>query len=100
MNSAGEWQQEVHRHRPVGHPPSRRDLLAQITGREEPDRAQAARRRHRPRELPPGKAAAHAGLDDRELDAGSFQQLWHGLSIAKPTLTGQSASQIGSREWI
>ena len=67
MGAARERQQEVDGQRPVAQPAGRRNLPAQVVGREDADRAQTAGRGDRRRELVPREAAAHAGLDDRHL---------------------------------
>jgi hypothetical protein len=51
------------------------DRGAQVRGREQPQRAEAARGRDGTRQLGAGKATAHPGLCDRNIKAKSIQQV-------------------------
>ena len=77
MGAAREGQQEVDGQRPVAQPAGRGNLPAQVIGREDADRSQAAGRRDRRGELVPRQAAAHAGLHDRQLHPESLQKSAH-----------------------
>ena len=81
MGAASEGQQEVDRQRPVAQRAGRRDLPAQVVGREDADRSQAAGRGDRRRELVPRQATAHAGLHDRQLHPESLQKRAHPVSL-------------------
>ena len=78
MATAGEGQQQVHRQRPVAEPAGGGDLAAQVAGRQDADRSQAARVRYGRGELVPRQAAAHSGLNDRELHSQTLKERAHG----------------------
>jgi hypothetical protein len=91
--AASEWQEQVHRQRPVAQPAGRRDLSSQPAGIEDADRAQATGRRDRCGEPMSRKAAAHAALHNRHLHSQPLQQGAHALIIAAGVLQSRRAER-------
>ena len=84
MGMTSEGQQQVDSERPVARPAGRVDLFPQVAGSEDPDRSEAAGRRDGRGEFVPGQAAAHAGLNDRQLHSEPLQEGAHAISMARP----------------
>ena len=82
MGPASERQQQVDGKRPVAQPTGRSNLPAQVVGSEDADRPQATGRGDGRGELVSRQAAAHAGLNDRQLDPESLEERPHSVSIA------------------
>ena len=82
MAPAGEGQQQVHGQRPVAELAGGGDLPAQVLGSEDADRSQAAGLGDRRGQLVSRQAAAHPGLNDRQLHPKPLEQGAHRVSIA------------------
>jgi hypothetical protein len=89
-----EWEQQVHRERPIGEPARRGELVPEPIRHEYPDRAETAGLRDRRSEGGTGEPAAHTGLHDRQLDSESLQEDPHGSSIPRRELNWPASQDL------
>ena len=85
MGAASERQQDIDRQRPVRQPPGSGHFRAQVARSQEADRAEPAGRGDGPGKLMSRQAAAHAGLNDRQLHSESLQEARHAGELVRAT---------------